>query len=192
MQDGDATLAKTQITQLLLDAKRGDRVALDQLMPRLYDELRRLAASFLKQERADHTLQPTALVNEAYLRLIDQRAVTWDNRAQFFGLAGQMMRRILVNHAEARRAGKRGGGAEKITLGGVDAAVDDRTLEVIAVNDALDKLAAFDALKAQIVELRFFAGLTNEETAAVINKSTATVEREWRVARAWLYKELHV
>ena len=182
--------AKTQITQLLLDAKRGDKDALDRLMPRMYDELRRLAASFLGRERRDHTLQPTALVNEAYMRLIDQHAVTWDNRAQFFGLAAQMMRRILVNHAEGRRAAKRGGGAVKLSLDGAEVADEDRTLEVLVVNDALERLSAFDQLKAEIVELRFFAGLTNEETAAVIGKSTATVKREWRVARAWLYNEL--
>jgi len=169
----------------------GDKQALDLLMPRLYDELRRLAASFLRNERANHTLQPTALVNEAYLRLIDQRAVDWQNKAQIFGLAAQMMRRILVNHAEAKNASKRGAGAEHVTLDAAHLIGDDRTIEVLAVNRALDKLAEFDALKARLVEMRMFAGLTTEEIASVVGKSTATVEREWRIARAWLHDELH-
>ena len=181
----------TAMTELLLAAHRGDKGGLDLLMPRLYDELRRLAASFLRHERANHTLQPTALVNEAYLRLIDQRAVNWQNRAQFFGLAAQMMRRILVNHAEAKLASKRGGGAPHVTLDAAHAIGEDRTVEILAVNQALDKLAAFDPLKAQLVEMRMFAGLTTEELASVVGKSTATVEREWRIARAWLHDELH-
>jgi RNA polymerase sigma factor (TIGR02999 family) len=191
MAEGPPERAETSVTQLLLAANRGDKEALDRLMPRVYDQLRRLAASFLRRERPDHTLQPTALVNEAYLRLVDQRAVAWENRAQFFALAAQMMRRILVNHAEARRAGKRGGGAGRVTLDASHAIAEDRTVEVIAVHQALDKLAAFDALKARLVELRMFAGLTTEEAASVVGKSKATVEREWRVARAWLHNELH-
>jgi len=169
----------------------GEKSELDHLMPRLYDELRRLAASFLRHERANHTLQPTALVNEAYLRLIDQRAVTWENRAQVFGLAAQMMRRILVNHAEAKNTAKRGGGIAHVTLDASLAMGDDRTVEILAVNRALEKLAALDPLKAQLVELRMFAGLTTGEAATVIGKATATVEREWRIARAWLHNELH-
>ena len=159
-------------------------------MPLVYDELRRLAASFLRRERRDHTLQPTALVNEAYMRLVDQHAVSWENRAQFFGLAAQMMRRILVNHAQARRAEKRGGGATRITLDPSHAASKDRTLEVLAVDEALAKLAGFDPFKARLVELRIFAGLTMEEAATVLGKSKPTLEREWRLARAWLHKEL--
>ena len=188
---GDPGSTDASVTQLLLAAHQGDKEALDRLMPRLYDELRRLAASYLQHERPDHTLQPTALVNEAYLRLVDQKAVAWDNRAQFFGLAAQMMRRILVNHAESRRTAKRGGGVSHVTLEDSHAVAEDRTVEILAVNQALDKLAAFDALKAQLVELRMFAGLTTEEAAAVVGKSVATVEREWRIARAWLHTELH-
>jgi len=159
-------------------------------MPLVYDELRRLAASFLRRERRDHTLQPTALVNEAYMRLVDQHAVSWENRAQFFGLAAQMMRRILVNHAQARRAEKRGGGATRVTLDPAHAVSQDRTLEVLAVDEALEKLAGFDPFKARLVELRIFAGLTMEEAATVLEKSKPTLEREWRIARAWLHKEL--
>jgi RNA polymerase sigma-70 factor (ECF subfamily) len=184
-------LPDTPITQLLAESSRGDKAALDRLMPRLNSELRRLAASFLKHERPGHTFQPTDLVNEAYLRLVDQRQVTWDNRAQFFGLAAQMMRRILVNHAEARRTAKRGGGAALTTLGAADLPGDDPTVDVLAINEALQKLATFDPRKAEIVEMRFFAGLTNKEIAAVTGRSTATIERDWRVARAWLYNELH-
>jgi len=159
-------------------------------MPEVYDELRRLAASFLRRERKDHTLQPTALVNEVYLRLVEQRAVGWDDRARFFGLAAQMMRRILVNHAEARRAAKRGGGATRITLDASHSVVEDRTVEMLAVNEAIEKLAAFDESKARLVELRMFGGLTMDEAAGVLGKSKATLERDWRVARAWLRKSL--
>ena len=166
------------------------RDGLDLLMPQVYDELRRLAASFLRRERKDHTLQPTALVNEAYIRLADQRLVNSEDRPRFFGLAAQMMRRILVNHAQARRAEKRGGGATRITLDPSHAVSEDRTLEVLAVDEALRKLAAFDPLKAQLVELRMFGGLTMEEAAAVLGKSKPTLEREWRVARAWLHQEM--
>ena len=182
--------AELSATQLFAAAQRGDREALDRFMPLVYDELRRLAASFLRRERKDHTLQPTALVNEAYMRLVDQRAVPVENRAHFFGLAAQMMRRILVNHAEARRAAKRGGGATRITLDASHSVSEDRTLEILAVNEALEKLAAFDAPKARLVELRMFTGLTMDEAAIVLGKSKATVERDWRVARAWLHKEL--
>jgi len=165
----------------------GDKAALDRLMPAMYDELHRLAGAFLRSERPDHTLQPTALVNEAYLRLVDQRSVTWENRAQFFGLAAQMMRRILVNHAEARRTAKRGGGAARVTLATELLIGSDKTLEILEIDQAL---AALDPEKAQIVELRFFAGMSNEETAEALGKSTATIERGWRVARAWLFNEL--
>jgi RNA polymerase sigma factor (TIGR02999 family) len=159
-------------------------------MPQVYDELRRLAASFLRRERKDHTLQPTALVNEAYIRLADQRLVNSEDRPRFFGLAAQMMRRILVNHAQARRAEKRGGGATRITLDPSHAVSTDRTLEVLAVDEALKRLAAFDPLKAELIELRMFGGLTMEEAATVLGKSKPTLEREWRVSRAWLHKEM--
>ena len=165
------------------------RSALDELM--LDAELRRLAAAFLRRERRDHTFQPTDLVHEAYLRLVDQREVNWGDRVQFFALAARMMRRILVNHAEARNAAKRGAGAVRTTLSAAELLGDDRAVDVLEINRALDKLAAFDARKSEIVELRFFAGLTNKEIAEAVGRSTATIEREWRVARAWLYHELY-
>lgn len=170
--------------------ERNGRESLDHLMPQVYDDLRRLAASFLRRERKGHTLQPTALVNEVYLRLIEQRAVSLQDRPRFFGLAAQMMRRILVNHAEARRAEKRGGGATRITLDPSHAVSEDRTLEILAVDEALQKLAAFDPIKAHLVELRMFGGLTMEEAATVLGRSKPTLEREWRIARAWLHREL--
>jgi RNA polymerase sigma factor (TIGR02999 family) len=172
------------------EREAGAKAALDRLMPEVHTELRRLAASLLRRERRDHTLQPTALVNEVYLRLAEQHSVTWTSRTQFFALAAQMMRRVLVNHAEARRAAKRGGGATKITLDPAHSVGDDATVDVLAVDEALQQLSAFAPQQAQIVELRFFGGLTNDEIADLIGKSTPTVEREWRAARAWLYRTL--
>ena len=180
-----------EITQLLMKWGQGDKAALDQLMPLVYDELRRLAAHYLQQERSGHTLQPTALVNEAYLRLVDQRNVDWRNRAQFFGLAAQMMRRILVNHAEARKAAKRGGDAERLPLDDSLSLSRENDVDILALNDALNRLAEFDEQKSKVVELRFFGGLKMDEVAEFIGKSTATTEREWSLARAWLYRELH-
>ena len=167
------------------------QAALDHQMESAYAELRRLAAHFLAQERPGHTLQPTALVNEAYLRLKEQHSVLWTSRAQFFALAARMMRRILVNHAEARVAEKRGGGAQRVTITNAESVTGGDVVDVIDLNRALEKLADHDGEKVRIVELRFFAGLTNEEAAEVTGRSLATVEREWRVARAWLYRELH-
>lgn len=178
------------LTRLLVEGSRGDRAALDALLPRVYSELRRLAESHLRRERSEHTLQPTALVHEAYLRLVDQRRVDWRDRARFFGLASQMMRRILVNHALARRAAKRGGSATRITL---DEAVDyfeEAEVDLIELDDALSGLARLDAAQARVVELRFFGGLTVPETAEVMDISPATVKREWSMARAWLHREL--
>ena len=160
-------------------------------MPCVYEELRRVAAFFLSRERSDHTLQPTALVNEAYLRLVNQRNVDWQNRAQFFGLAAQMMRRILVNYAEARRAGKRGANPNKVPLEEATLVVADGKVNLLELNTALTSLAARDAEKSRIIELRFFGGLSMQEIAAVLGKSTATIEREWSLARAWLYREMH-
>jgi RNA polymerase sigma-70 factor (ECF subfamily) len=177
------------LTRLLIDASHGEKNALDELLPFVYDELRRIAQNYLNRERDDHTLQATALVHEAYLRLIDQRKVDWQNRSQFFGLAANMMRRILVNHAEAYRAGKRGSG-QKLQL---DETVDvsfEENLDLLDLDEALKKLAEFDEQKSRIVEMRFFGGLTIEESAAVLGKSHATVEREWAFAKAWLYREL--
>jgi RNA polymerase sigma factor (TIGR02999 family) len=160
----------------------------ERLLPIVYAELRRLAASYLRRERPGHTLQPTALVHEAYVRLIDQRQIDWSNRAQFMGLAAVMMRRVLVNHARDRVAGKRGGGAEHVPLTLAGAAIGAPEIDLLDLHDALDRLAASDPRKAQIVELKFFAGLTTEEIAAMLEVSTATVERDWKFARAWLYR----
>jgi RNA polymerase sigma factor (TIGR02999 family) len=168
----------------------GQRGVLDELMPLVYDELRRIAARFLERERPDHTLQPTGLVHEAYLRLVNQKQVDWRNRAQFFGLAASMMRRILVNHAEAKRAEKRGGKREKISLDEVTIVLREDMIDLLALDEALQRLEGFDKLKSEIVELKFFGGLTIEEIAELTQTSTATVEREWAFARGWLYKNL--
>lgn len=181
---------RAPVTQLLLKGSQGDKRALDALLPLVYDELHRLARIYLSRERTDHTLQPTALVHEAYLRLIDQRAVDWRNRAQFFGVAAQMMRRILVNYALSRKAAKRGGGVTRLSL---DEAVDyfeERELDLVALDEALVDLATVDAEQSRIVELRFFGGLTIDETAEVLAVSPATVKREWSMARAWLHREM--
>jgi RNA polymerase sigma factor (TIGR02999 family) len=176
-------------TQLLIDWGRGDLAAREGMVPLVYDELRRLAAAYLHRERSDHTLQPTALVHEAYLRLIDQRSVDWRNRAQFVGLAAVMMRRILVNHARDRAAGKRGGGATRVTLTD-ESAVRSPDFDLLALHDAIDRLAVHDPRKAQLVELKFFGGLTTEEMSEVLHVSSATIERDWSFARAWLYEAL--
>ena len=170
-----------------MDWGGGDQNAREQMLPLVYDELRRLAASYLRRERVDHTLQPTALVHEAYLRLIDQRRVDWTNRAQFVGVAAVLMRRILVNHARNRAAAKRGGGGEHEPLTIAADPLGKTVIDVIAVNEALDGLAALDARKCQVVELKFFGGLTTAEIGEALHVSAATVEREWSFARAWLY-----
>ena len=174
-------------TQLLLAWNGGDRDALDRMLPLVYEELHRLAALYLGRERPSHTLQPTALVHEAYLRLINQRRVDWRNRAQFLGLAASMMRRILVNHARDHAAAKRGGEQEQVPLSLIEAPSGGADVDLIALDDALDKLAAMDSRKARVVDLKFFGGLTTEEIAEVLEISRATVEREWSFAQAWLY-----
>lgn len=186
----DVEPAPEGVTRLLIGWCRGDRGDLDRLLPRVYEELRGLAAAQLSRERSDHTLQPTALVHEAYLRLIEQRSVDWRNRAQFFGLAAEMMRRILVNHARDRAAQKRGGGLERVTLGAARDLVGRDEVDLSDLNDALERLAAHDPRKARGVELRFFAGMTTPEIAEVMQVSEATVERDWRFARAWLFDAL--
>jgi RNA polymerase sigma factor (TIGR02999 family) len=178
-----------EVTQLLVKLSSGDRTALDELLPLVYDELRRLADRYLRRERSDHTLQATALVNEAYLRLVDQN-VPWQNRAHFFGVAAEMMRRILVDYARSHQAQKRGSGGVKLSLDEAINMSDERATDLISLDEALNALAEFDPQKSRIVELRFFAGLSIEETARVLDIGTATVIRQWRMAKAWLYREV--
>jgi RNA polymerase sigma factor (TIGR02999 family) len=179
------------ITQLLIAWSDGHREALEDLVPLVYDDLRRMAAGYMRYEGAGHALQPTALVHEAYVRLIDQRKVKWRNRAHFFGVAAGMMRRILVDQARRRRAEKRGGQWERVTLTGVEAAADGPDeVDVLTLHGALERLAAFDPRQERIVELRYFGGLTIEETAEVVGLSPATVVREWTIAKAWLRADL--
>jgi RNA polymerase sigma-70 factor, ECF subfamily len=169
----------------------GDRAALDEMLPSIYGELRRLAQAYLSRERPDHTLQPTALVHEAYIRLIQQRQVDWRNRAQFLGIAANVMRRVLLHHAESRSADKRDGGRQRVTLDEALATVEQAaTVDMIDMNAALDRLTALDPRQARVVELRVFGGLTIEETAEVTGVSAATVKRDWDVARLWLRREL--
>jgi RNA polymerase sigma factor (TIGR02999 family) len=178
------------VTQWLLDWGRNDKRGLDQMLPVLYGELHRLASNYLSRESTGHTLQPTALVHEAYLRLVDQRRVDWRNRAQFLGVAANMMRRILVNHARDRIAQKRGAGLPAVSLSLVEAPPGRPDVEMIALEDALQRLTALDDRKSKVVELKFFGGLTIEEIAEVLQISGATVEREWAFARAWLYEAI--
>jgi RNA polymerase sigma factor (TIGR02999 family) len=178
------------VTQLLIGWGKGDRTALDEMLPLVYSELKRLASNYLRRERSDHTLQTTALVHEAYMRLIDQHQVDWKNKAHFLGIAAEMMRRILVNYARDRAAAKRGGGAKRISLSIVGDANEQPVLDLIALDRALSELACVDSRKSRIVELKFFGGMTSQETAEVLGISDATVEREWVVARAWLYRAL--
>jgi len=178
------------VTQILLRWQQGDPEALNSLMPLVYDELRRLASGYLKREYGERTLQTTGLVHEAYLRLVDQADVDWKNRAHFFGVAAHLMRQILVDHARRRQAGKRGGGGLKISLNDRIGKRDARDLDLLALDEALDRLSAMDAQQARIVELRYFSGLNVEETAEALQVSPATVKREWHSARIWLYNEL--
>ncbi len=178
------------VTAILLSWSEGDPDAPARLMPFVYDELRRLARGYLQRERADHTLQPTALVNEAYLRIVDQTRVSWQNRAQFFGLAAQLMRHILVDHARARAAQKRGGAERKLSLDEAWMAPEERAMELVRLDEALRDLAEMDERKSRVVEMRFFGGLTTEETAAALGVSEKTVMRDWRIAKLWLHREL--
>lgn len=194
-----AARSSSDVTGLLLRWSGGDADALTQLLPLVYAELRRIAGVQLRREPRDQTLAPTALVHELYLRLVDQRRASWQNRAQFFGVAATLMRRVIVDHARARRAGKRGGAAVRISLdralnggeAGTGLSPADRdVVDMLAIDAALERLAAIDPGQARIIELRFFAGLTVEETAHVMKRSPRTVKREWRLARAWLYRAL--
>ena len=179
-----------EITRILQAWSGGDREAVDTLMPLVYDELHKVAAQYLRKQRPDHTLQPTALVNEAYLKLIDQKAVRWQNRAHFFGIAAQMMRRILVDYARSRNYAKRGGGAVQISLDEALIVSDERSAEVVNVHEALERLAELDPRKSKVVELRFFGGLSIDETAEALSVSPGTVMRDWTLAKAWLRREM--
>ena len=187
----DKAQKDTDITRLLIAWSDGRREALDDLMPIVYAHLRRLAGGYMRREPAGHPLQPTALVHEAYVRLIDQKQVKWRNRAHFFGVAAGMMRRILVDNARRRRAEKRGGGWERVTLSGDEVAANGQAeLDVLSLHEALERLAEFDSQQERIVELRYFGGLTIEETSEVVGISPATVVREWTIAKAWLRADL--
>ena len=179
-----------EITQLLVDWSNGNQAALDKLYPLVYDELRRMARRYMSRERKDHTLQTTALINEAYLRLVEQRNVHWENRAHFFGISAQIMRRILIDHARRYHYSKRGGGAHKISLDEAAVVAKGRATELLSLDEALNSLAEIDPRRSRVVELRFFGGLDNDEIAAVLKISPNTVTRDWNMARAWLYQEL--
>ena len=178
------------VTQLLIAWSDGDQAARDQLMAVVYEELHRVARRYMRRESPGHTLQTSALVNEAFLRLVDQRHVQWQNRAHFFGIAAEMMRRILVDYARSRKYAKRGGGARALSLDEGLIVSDERNAEVIAVHEALEEMAKFDARKAKVVEFRFFGGLSIDETAEVLGVSTATVRSDWTTAKAWLRREM--
>jgi RNA polymerase sigma-70 factor (ECF subfamily) len=178
-----------QVSRLLQAWGNGDRAALDRLTPIVYEELRRLARRYMRGERPGHSLQTTALVNEAYMRLVDYKGMQWQNRAHFFAVSAQLMRRILVEHARRHNL-KRGGGVQHVSLDETAIVGGDRTADLVALDDAIDALARLDARKAQVVEMRFFGGLSVEETAAVLKVSPVTVMRDWNTAKAWLYREL--
>ena len=179
-----------EVTQLLVAWGNGDEVAREKLISVVYQELHRLAHHYMKRESPGHTLQTSALVNEAFVRLVDQRNVRWQNRAHFFGIAAQMMRRILVDYARSRRYAKRGGGARAMSLDEAMIVSDERSAEVVSVHEALEQLAKLDPRKGQIVELRFFGGLSIEETAEVLGVSPGTVMKDWTLAKAWLRREI--
>lgn len=179
-----------EITRLLTEVTNGNAEAVDELMPLVYSEMRRIARRHLSRERRDHTLQPTALVHEAYLKLVEQRGISWQNRAHFFAIAAQIMRRILIDYARIHGAQKRGGLAVKLSLDAVDAIQKEQYPQLIVLDEALSRLEDYDPRQGRIVELRFFGGLTEEEISEVIGISVRTVKRDWKVARAWLYREM--
>ena len=180
--------AQAGITQLLAEASRGDQAALDAIFPLVYNELRRLADSYLRKERPDHTLQATALVHEAYLRLVDQTSINWQNRAHFFSVAAQVMRHILVDHARSHQRAKRGGSARKLSLDEAVSFFEEKDIDLVALDEALTNLEKLDPQQSRIVELRFFGGLTIDELAEVLKISPATVSREWALAKMWLHR----
>jgi RNA polymerase sigma factor (TIGR02999 family) len=183
-------ISSAQVGKLLDDWGQGDQDAREALIPLVYDELRRLARRYLRRERPDHTLQSAALVHEAYLRMVHQEPLRWQNRAHFFGVAAQMMRHILVDHARGRLAAKRGAGAPRLTLDAQIALPQKREVDLVALDDALNQLAALDPQQGRLVELRFFGGLSVEEASIVLGISPATLKREWAIARAWLQREM--
>ena len=179
-----------EITQLLITWSKGDKTALDQLVPLVYPELRRLARIHMRRENPGHTLQTSALINEAYLRLVDQQGVNWEDRAHFFAVAATVMRHILVDHARTRNYAKRGGGVLRLPLDEAKALTEQKAAQLVALDDALNDLAALDPRRGQIIELRFFGGLSLDETAEVMKVSPSTVQREWRAAIAWLRRSM--
>ena len=185
------TLSADHLTELLIEWRQGDKAALDKLTPLVYDELRRIAHRYVQRERDGHTLQTTALVNEAYLRLASQQKIEWQNRAHFFAVTAQVMRHILIDHARRRHYVKRGGELAQVSLEEAAGMTQQRAAELVALDEALDELAKFDARKSRVVELRYFGGLSLEETAEVLEISPMTVRRDWRAAKAWLYKAVN-
>jgi RNA polymerase sigma factor (TIGR02999 family) len=184
------SLSRTGLTDLLVDWSKGDQEALSKLIPLVYDELHKLASRYLRRERPDHTLQTTALVHEAYLKLVDQRNAHWENRVQFFAVAAQLMRRILVDYARRHRASKRGGDLYKLSLDEALMSSEEKDAELLALDEALDRLETIDPQQSRVVELRVFAGLTLEETAKVLSISPRTARREWSMAKAWLHRQI--
>ncbi|MGH9873811.1 MAG: sigma-70 family RNA polymerase sigma factor [Pyrinomonadaceae bacterium] len=184
------TIPSHEVSQFLVEWGNGDQSALDKLIPLVYDDLRRMAHRYMAREGPDHTLQTTALVNDAYLRLIDQKRAHWQNRAQFFGIAAQLMRRILVDHARSHAYAKRGGGTIQVPLEESAVLSPQRATDVLALDDALNQLAKIDSRKCQIVEMRYFGGFTVEETASLLEVSDVTVMRDWSLAKAWLRREI--
>jgi RNA polymerase sigma-70 factor (ECF subfamily) len=182
------TISPHEVTELLTEWQRGDAAALDKLTPIVYDELRRIAHRYVQRERNGHTLQTTELVNEAYARLLGSQRIDWQNRAHFFGVTAQVMRRILIDHARRRRYAKHGGDVRHVSLENAAVMTSQRATELILLNEALNELAKIDLRKSRVVELRYFGGLSLEETAEVLQISLMTVRRDWRAAKAWLYK----
>ena len=182
--------SKDEVTQLLLYWINGDHTALDKLMPLVYEELRRLAHHYMNRERPGHTLQTTAIVHEAYMQLVNQRSVKWQNRAHFFGIASHLMRRVLTGYARSRQCAKRGGETHQVSFDEAFFVSEERSAEIVALDDALNSLAKIDERKSRIVEMRFFGGLSNEETAEVVGVSPGTVMRDWTLAKAWLRCEM--
>jgi RNA polymerase sigma factor (TIGR02999 family) len=185
-----ATVTQSELTNLLDDWKHGDSSALEKLTPLIYDEMRRIAHRYVRRERNGHTLQTTALINEAYLRLAGSDSPDWQNRQHFFAVTAQVMRHILIDHARRRRAQKHGGDGQQVSLSEAEAMTNERASELIALDEALEELAALDSRKSQVVQLRYFGGLSLEETAKALGVSLMTVRRDWRAAKAWLYKKV--